>query len=324
MSLDEPLDLSLLETLVNTEASDHMGIDPVEALAGKRKALEMLKHYGVYETRPRGECKHMKPIRARWEPQYNGDAVKQWRYVAQGFKWMENRDDVFAASSNAATSKMLDFVCLKERNNVTFNADVVKAYYQADQTEEVYVEAPKEFKMLMESEGMDTDVVCVLHKMLPGQRTAAAGWVAKATKTLVAMDFERCPQQPQFFFRRADKVLIEVHVDDFHGTGGREGAEQAVASLRDALDLKASDVIVHGRCSHLKQDRVKLSGETLIRPDPRYIRNLIECMGVKNAKVSPIPSLDHNEPEDALLTEDKTEASRFRSVAGLLLYVHQC
>ena len=184
------------------------------------------------------------------------------------------------------------------------------------------MEAPKEFKMLMESEGMDTDVVWVLHKMLPGQRTAAAGWVAKATKTLVKMDFDRCPQQPQFFFRRADKVLIEVHVDDCHGTGGREGAEQAVAVLRDALDLKASDVIVHGRYSHLKRDRMKLSGETLIRPDPRYIRSLMECMGMENAKVSPIPSRDHNEPEGASLDiEDKTEVSRFRSAVGPLPYI---
>ena len=125
--------------------------------------------------------------------------------------------------------------------------------------------------MLMESEGMDTDVAWVLHKMLPGQRTSAAGWVAKAAKTLVAMDFERCPQQPQFFFRLADNVLIEVHVNDFHGTGGREGAELAVAAPRDALDLKASDVIAHGRYSHLKRDRMKLSGETLIRPDPRSL-----------------------------------------------------
>eukprot|EP00972_Heterocapsa_arctica_P051539 7582718-Heterocapsa_arctica.AAC.1 len=73
----------------------------------------MLKQYGVYETRPRDECQGMKLIRARWEPQHNGDQLKQWRYVAQKFKWMENLDDVFAASSNAATSKMVDFLSLK-------------------------------------------------------------------------------------------------------------------------------------------------------------------------------------------------------------------
>ena len=48
---------------------------------------------------------------------------------------MEQPDDVFAASSSAQTSRLVDFVSIKEENHGTFIADCVKAYYQADQTE---------------------------------------------------------------------------------------------------------------------------------------------------------------------------------------------
>ncbi len=59
------------------------------------------------------ECQGLKELRAKWESQSRGGDVK-WRYVAQEFKWMETRDDVYAASSTAQTSRMVDFVSIKE------------------------------------------------------------------------------------------------------------------------------------------------------------------------------------------------------------------
>ncbi len=50
----------------------------------------------------------------------------KWRCVAQEFKWMELRDDVFAASSTAQTSRLLDFVGIKEENHGAFIGDCVK------------------------------------------------------------------------------------------------------------------------------------------------------------------------------------------------------
>ncbi len=74
------------------------GLTDEQALEGKKHVLEMLAHYGVYQDISATECKGMKELRARWEPRARGDVVK-WRYVAQEFKWVETRDDVFAASS---------------------------------------------------------------------------------------------------------------------------------------------------------------------------------------------------------------------------------
>ena len=52
----------------------------------------------------------------------------KWRYVAQEFKRMEMRDDVFVASSNAQMSRLVDYEAMKQPNSVTFIADCVKAY----------------------------------------------------------------------------------------------------------------------------------------------------------------------------------------------------
>ena len=68
--------------------------------------------------------------------------------------------------------------------------------------------------------GQNADIVWELHRMLPGHRVAGAGWVQTASKEFVDEGFERCEALPQFFHRRSDNVLlIEVHMDDFHGCG---------------------------------------------------------------------------------------------------------
>ena len=126
VSLDEPIDYSALDTLDAYEIGVPAGISLAEARAGKKAALEMLEHYGVFESRPISECEGVKRLRARWEPQQRGEEIK-WRYVAQEFKWMEERDDCFAAASTATTAKIVDFMGLKVDDAVNFVADCVKA-----------------------------------------------------------------------------------------------------------------------------------------------------------------------------------------------------
>ena len=100
VSLDEPVDYSALDTLEEGDIAVPVGISLEDTRAGKKAALEMLVHYGVFEARPIDELEGVKRLRARWEPQVGGGGVK-WRYVAQEFKWMEERDDCFAAASTA-------------------------------------------------------------------------------------------------------------------------------------------------------------------------------------------------------------------------------
>ena len=132
---------------------------------------------------------------------------------------MESRHDVLAASSTAQMSRMVDFVSIKEDGYGTFVADCVKAYYQADQLEEVCVKPPAEYLRLLEKLGKDSNVMWKLLKMLPGQRIAGSGWITTARKRLEAKAYENCQALPQFFYDRKRKVLLELHMGDIHGTG---------------------------------------------------------------------------------------------------------
>ena len=119
ITLDDPIDYSILNSMGTGSSMTTSGLDPAEELKGKREALEVLAHYGVHEDIPRSQSGHLKKIRARWEPQMRGGQC-EWRYVAQEFKWMEHRGDVFAASSTAQTSRLVDFVSIKGEETGAF------------------------------------------------------------------------------------------------------------------------------------------------------------------------------------------------------------
>ena len=116
----------------------------------------MMEHYGVYTTvqRADAEARGLRMIRARWECQPRGDAVK-CRYVAQEFKWLEDRDDTFAAVSSTFLGKIVDWYALK-KGVASMVVDCISAYYQADQLEPVAVEVPREFA---EMKGLGADWV---------------------------------------------------------------------------------------------------------------------------------------------------------------------
>ena len=121
--MDEPLDLSMLDEIQLYDDSD----DPEGAASERRKkreAIEVLTHYGVFEDVPTetAEAEGLKYIRARWEHQQRPGAESKWRYVAQEFAWQEKRDDCFAASSTAQTSRTVDVLDAKE-GWATFGAD---------------------------------------------------------------------------------------------------------------------------------------------------------------------------------------------------------
>ena len=112
-----------------------------------------------------------------------------------------------------------------------FAADCVKAYYQADQIEEVCVAPPSEYLALRVTLGLRTDVLWYLKKMLPGQRTGGAAWIATAKSRLETRGYERNQASPQFYFHREKRVLLELHMDDIHGVGpSKEAAKNCLRS----------------------------------------------------------------------------------------------
>ena len=198
--MDEPLDLIPLDGIDLGYVRYETEEEADAAMAAKRSAIELLRSYGVYEDVSEAQAaeEELKYIRARWEHQRRVGTEDKWRYVAQEFAWQEQRDDCFAAASTSQTSRIVDFIALKEVWT-TFGADCVKAYYQSEQLEKVCVKPPAEYIELLRLAGRPTDIVWKLHKMLPGLRLGGRGWVETATKRLEGEGFVRCEALPQFF-----------------------------------------------------------------------------------------------------------------------------
>ena len=70
---------------------------------------------------------------------------------------MGQLDDLFAPGAAHSTSRVIDFLALKE-NVVTFELDAVDAYYQAVQSEEIFVRPPKEYLERVAAAGGDTKI----------------------------------------------------------------------------------------------------------------------------------------------------------------------
>ena len=209
---------------------------------------------------------------------------------------------------------------LKSPDAVTFAADCIKAYYQADQIEEVCVAPPAEYLAARAALGLRTDVLWYLKKMLPGQRTGGAAWIATAKSRLETRGYERNQASPQFYFHRAKRVLLELHMDDIHGVGPSKEAGEELLALRSMFDLKSTDTIMTGKYSHLKRERLRRGGETMVRANPAHIKNLIELLGMEKAKPCPSPSLVGTMLEDLSLLEGE-EIATYRRAVGIALYL---
>ena len=219
------------------------------------------------------------------------------RIVGREFKWLEERDDVFAPASSGLTSRTVDQNALKDDDDpddemVTFIIDCVSAFYQTPEDTECYCDPPKEWLIARRKAGLDTDVVWKLKKQLPGRRIAGERWTTHVATTFQQkMNMEQCPALPQFFktTESGGRLLVEAHMDDFHGSGRRSEATAFIRKARQEFKLKASDCIVNGKYNHLKKNRYKTSEGVFVQGNPKHAIDVIGALGLQNAKSSVPP-----------------------------------
>ena len=65
----------------------------------------------------------------------------------------------------------------------------------------------------------DADLVWKLGKKLPGRRAAGKHWSEFFKDELTERGFQACPNFPQIFSQPEAGMMLDVHMDDAHGTG---------------------------------------------------------------------------------------------------------
>ena len=79
-----------------------------------------------------------------------------------------------------------------------------------------------------------------VEEAVAGRRTAGQRWVDHAAALLVdELGMTRCVECP-CVFQSLNGVVIELHIDDFHGAGPLEACSEVIAKLEKRLKLKVS------------------------------------------------------------------------------------
>ena len=172
------------------------------------------------------------------------------------------RTDVFAAASNPTMGRIIDYLAMTNADEldelVTFIADAINAFYQVSEAEVFYMEPLREWKAWRRSKGLDAEgVVWRLLKQLPGRRAAGARWGDHVCSKFESIAVRQLPAQPYFSAKEGTRIVLESHMDDFHGVGRRSEIEPFLEQMRNLFKLKASDLILGGEYSHLKRIRWK-------------------------------------------------------------------
>jgi hypothetical protein len=131
---------------------------------------------------------------------------------------------------------------------------------------------------------------------------------------------EKDPAIPNFYRKEFTRLVVDIHMDDFHGTGRRSEVTLFLSEIREEFKLKASDCIIVGAYTHLKRTRLKLETGVFVGPNQRYAVDVISALGLDKARAVATPSLDEQEQESSPLLHGKT-ITVFRSCVGSLIYL---
>ena len=138
--------------------------------------------------------------------------------------------DAFAPCSPPSRGCIIDCLSLKKLYH-TFTVDVTNAHFHVDDDEVCYVDPPAECLEKQAALENPTSVLWRFGKKLSGRRHAGTRWVAR----LEEQSFDRCEAAPQFFANYELDVLIEVHMDDLHGTGPKLALDVLQTNLSQTI-----------------------------------------------------------------------------------------
>ena len=295
------------------------GIDPTLLAEAKERALLQLENFGVYEIVPKEQTKGKHILPSGWTPGVVKPREVNIRFVVEEMKWWEQRDDLFTQGSLGATVRVIDFYAL-QHGYACFIMDCTSAFYHADEPEEVYVRPPPEWIAKQIEADLPDDVMWRLRNQLPGRRAAGQRWVDHAADLLTDEGMTRCVECP-CFFQSLNGVVIELHMDDFHGAGPLEACSKIIEQLKKHFRRKVSPLLEpEVRHQLLRRHRVMTLDRTFIDSERRRIDNVLHALGLDAANSVPTPSLAPGQNDGEPLTAEQPRL--YRSCVGSLLCIN--
>ena len=307
--------------------ADWSDVWPEEVEDAKWKEIGEQDKYETYDPILRADARRMgcKHISTKWHGTRDSNGNVKMRFVAREFNPGTGKDkgDYFAVTSSSNHGRLIDSDAI-EFAQVSWVFDCSRAFLHVKETELVSVEPPAEWLEWHRANGRYLeDYVWRMRKTLYGRRAAPQGWTLWLASLLRdAAGLSQHDGVPSFFKKADGKLVVEIHMDEGHGSSTREEFADFKRVMEPLVAIKFAGPFTAGdKYAFLGVSRERFAHATVLRPDGKYARTVVKLLGLEKAKPAATPCLDLNvQPED-MVPVDASDHSLFRSVVGCGLYL---
>lgn len=261
-----------------------------------------------------------KPIGCKWvfKVKKNVDGhVERFkaRLVAQGYnqKFGIDYNEVFAPVARHTTFRTLLSVSAK-RNFYVKHFDAKTAFLNGELQEEIFMKLPPGFETKF-----GNGKVCRLKKSIYGLKQAARAWHKTLHKVLIHMGFKQCSSDLCLYVLKNDgkSCYLLTYVDDLIIACENEGI---IIQIGDKL-MKNFEIVSLGDVRHylgLNIERNK-NGNFYVN-QTRYIDEIVESVGLRDAKISKIP-IDPGYYKNDSNKNEACDREQYQRIIGQMLYI---
>ena len=293
---------------------------PESIVESRQVEIDKWMERGVVERWPRSdvESQGYEVVSARW---VDDPYKEKSRYVIREFA--KKRDaTVFAAASDPSLSRLVELKAL-QNDYPTFSFDVTSAYTHAEEKEMFFFEPPPEDAE--KHPGMVWRALRVIY----GRRKGARTWQEHFHEVVTSDEAKtngftvtRFEQQPTLYYLHEADGVMELHVDDGHGTGRPAVTRRFLEWLQTKIELKWVDELKFPQSyEYLKSTRVRTHEGLLTIPNARYLERALDKYGMLRCNGSNSPKLDKKTTESDLELLNGEDSEIFRSATLTLLYL---
>ena len=304
--------------------------DYEEKMKGRQKELNSLKEMGTMTVVKRSEAVGKRTIQTRWVDREKDGRVKS-RLVLRDYNRCQGRTqpEMFSPTPSTLSLKTMLAASSHDRNNdpksnhITVSIDVHTAFLHADVDQDLFAEPPEPDEWY--DAGLKEDEVWKLNKALYGYRKAPILWHKHLVSVLERLNYHPLLTDLSCFRNDETNTNIFVYVDDRLMFGPKN-------EVLKLVELLSKQVLVRitGRMEKTG-DKIYFLGRAIertargysVEANPKYIRNVINVLGLEEAKPVMTPSVKRTPTTESLVELEGERRAMYRTVVGKLSYMCQ-
>ena len=241
------------------------------------------------------------------------------RLVAQELN-QSKRDDIFAATPPLEVLRLVISILASTRKQNKWkldSVDIKRAYFHAPAKRDIYVKLPEEDK----TEGMCGKLI----KAMYGTRDAASNWEQAYTEFMTKCGFKTGCITPCLFWHAEQKLIVEVHGDDFTNIGHESNLNWFLDRIKETFEYKHKARLgpdaQDSKSVRVLNRIITWDDEVGVRyeADQRHGEILVESMNINEANPVSTPGIKESGGESAI----SNQPTAFRAAAARANYLAQ-